>query len=74
MLSITAGCVQHPIQIRNKGHTTNFCWANSSSNGKYPVGELEEEGTLLGCRYMKSKQEIIKNILPFSYKITKIMS
>lgn len=74
MLSLTAGWVQHPIQIRNKDHTTNFCWANTSSNDKYPVGELEEEGTLLGCRYVKSKQEIIKNTLSFSYKITKIMS
>lgn len=26
---------------------------------------------MLGCRYVKSKQEIIKTTLPFSYKITK---
>lgn len=71
MLSLTTVWVQHPIQIRNKDHTTTFCWANSSSDGKYPVGELEGEVALLGCRYVKSKQEIIRNTLPFSYKITK---
>lgn len=71
MLSLTVGWVQHPIQIRNKDHTTNFCWANSSSNGKCPVGESEGEGALVGCRYVKSKHEILKNTLAFSYKITK---
>lgn len=70
MLSLTAVWVKHPIQIRNKDYTTNFCWANSSSNGKCPVGELEGEGALLGCRYVKSKQEI--TTLSFSCKITKI--
>ena len=73
MLILTMGWVQQsrlPIQVSNKEHTTNFCWTNGSGNGKYLVGVLEGEGALLGCRYVKSKQEIIKNVLPFSYKIT----
>lgn len=74
MLSLTVGWVQQaklPIQVSNKEHTTNFCWTNSSGNRKYLVGVLEGKGALLGCRYMKSKQEIIKKTLPFSYKPTK---
>lgn len=74
MLSLTAGWVQQaklPIQVSNKEHTTKFCWTNSSGNGKYLVEVLEGEGALLGCRYMKRKQGVIKNTLPFSYKITK---
>lgn len=52
-LSLTMGWVQQaklPIQVSDEEHTTNFCWTNASGNGKYPIGALEGEGTLLGCR------------------------
>lgn len=53
------------MQLTSVGQT------GQSSNSKYFAGVLEGEGALLGHRYVKSKQEIMTNTLPFSYKITK---